>query len=329
MFPGSVRDGGVGVSLELKYSGVCLFSLRLRVYFRGAHSQPSNREIHPPPLRPCVALLSAAVNLGWQVIQYINLVKSDDIAEPNDDSFTSTGGKQFPWLPADEFEYDYKAGHGTHTAGSAAGATLNNPAVLVTCEPGKVMGCVGGCIDETAQDDDLAASYLDFADIDRLCPAFGCDETDPACLSDDVSETLTKNGGVAQGAKLAIFDVFYETYGLLDHIGNGLWEPCVEADCKLHSNSWGSDNGCETTPMDLLYDEFMYEVRWRGVSWCLAPWFEVGVGLKNTNSIAAPSYHIFARTTAPSVGRRLCAHSSCAHLRANAIVGDGAKEGTV
>ncbi|CAN0200177.1 unnamed protein product [Ectocarpus sp. 6 AP-2014] len=81
----------------------------------------------------------------------------------------------------------------------------------------------------------------------------------PACLSDDVSETLTNNGGVAQGAKLAIFDVFYGNYGLVEHIGNGLWEPCVEAGCKLHSNSWGADEGCETTPMDLLYDAFMYE----------------------------------------------------------------------
>ncbi|CAN0423346.1 unnamed protein product, partial [Ectocarpus sp. 12 AP-2014] len=88
-----------------------------------------------------------------------------------------------------------KAGHGTHTAGSAAGATLNNPAELVTCPPGK----------------------------------------------------------------LAIFDVFYGNYGLVEHIGNGLWEPCVEAGCKLHSNSWGADEGCETTPMDLLYDAFMYE----------------------------------------------------------------------
>ena len=121
---------------------------------------------------------------------------------------------------------------------------------------------------------DLAPSYLDFADIDRLCPAFGCDGREyPACLSDDVSEALTKNGGVAQGAKLAIFDVFDETHGLLDHIGNGLWEPCVEAGCKLHSNSWGSDSGCETTPMDLLYDAFMHEVRWRGFSWGAAPWF--------------------------------------------------------
>eukprot|EP00903_Cladosiphon_okamuranus_P006848 g6670.t1 len=195
-----------------------------------------------------------------KVIQYINLVKSDDIADPNNGSFTSEGGDKFPWLPADEFEFDDKAGHGTHTAGSAAGATLNTPAELVTCEAGKVVSCVGGCIDETADDDDLVSSYAQYADIDRHCPAFGCDDTDGAeCLSDDVSETLTKNGGMAQGAKLAIFDVFYEDYGLLDHIGNGLWEPCEEAGCKLHSNSWGGDYGCEITPLDLLYDEYMHE----------------------------------------------------------------------
>ncbi|CAN0565817.1 unnamed protein product, partial [Ectocarpus sp. 12 AP-2014] len=155
-----------------------------------------------------------------KVIQYINLVKSDDIAEPNDEYFTSDGGNQFPWLPADEFEYDYKAGHGTHTAGSAAGATLNNPAELVTCPPGKVVSCVGGCIDETGQNDDLVEPYRELVDLDRLCPAFGCDDMEnPACLSDDVSETLTNNGGVAQGAKLAIFDVFYGNYGLVEHIG--------------------------------------------------------------------------------------------------------------
>lgn len=198
-----------------------------------------------------------------QIVQYINLVKSDDIAEPTDGYFTSSRGDQFPWLPADDFEYDYKAGHGTHVAGSVAGATLNSPAELVECEAGKTVSCVGGCIDDSAfATDDLVSSFYQYADIDRLCPAFGCDDTETSeCLSDDISETLTDNGGMAQGAKLAIFDVFYEEYGLLDVVGNGLWEPCAEAGCKLHSNSWGGEYGCYTTLLDVMYDEFMYEVR--------------------------------------------------------------------
>ena len=226
----------------------------------------------------CCLLLSTF----YQVIQYINLVKSDDIAEPIDGSWTSSEGQQFPWLPADDFEYDDRAGHGTHTAGSAAGATLNNPAELATCEAGKTVSCVGGCIDDGAfaTEDDLVSSYYQYADIDRLCPAFGCDETESAgCLGDDVGETLAQNGGMAQGAKLAIFDVFHDLYGLLDYVGNGLWEPCAEAGCKLHSNSWGGDYGCYIAPMDLMYDEYMYEVGkaeeafllfhvgWRSWSW--------------------------------------------------------------
>eukprot|EP00752_Nemacystus_decipiens_P004360 g3984.t1 len=196
-----------------------------------------------------------------KVVQYINLVQSDDVAGPNVGSWTSSEGQQFPWLPADEFEYDDKAGHGTHTAGSAAGATLNNPAELVTCEAGKTVSCVGGCVDDgPGSDDDLVSFFYQYADIDRLCPAYGCDpETDDVCLSGDVSETLTQNGGMAQGAKLAIFDVFHESYGLLDFLGNGAWEPCAEAGCKLHSNSWGGDVECLITPLDLMYDEYMYE----------------------------------------------------------------------
>ncbi len=196
---------------------------------------------------------------------------------------------------------------------------------------------MGGCIDETGLNDDLVEPYHELVDLDRLCPAFGCDDVEnPACLSDDVSETLTNNGGMAQGAKLAIFDVFYGNYGLVEHIGNGLWEPCVEAGCKLHSNSWGADEGCETTPMDLLYDAFMYEVR--GVMWGSVPWFGNWDEVSRTPvaCMAAPSYHKYARATAASVRRRffvffasrLCAQSSCAHMRVKPIVDEGAKKDT-
>ena len=172
-------------------------------------------------------------------------------------------GERFPWLPGEDFEYDDKAGHGTHTAGSAAGATLNNPAEPVICGNGTVLSCVGACIDDdpSATDDDLVSSYYQYADIDRLCPAFGCGSGgEEECLGDDVSETLTNNGGMAQGAKLAIFDAFFQDFGLMDLVGNDLWEPCAEADCKLHSNSWGGDLMCQLGPIDVLYDTFMYEV---------------------------------------------------------------------
>ena len=178
------------------------------------------------------------------------------------DSFTTFGGGQAPWLPADDFEYDDRAGHGTHTAGSAAGATLNNPAELVNCTAGETVSCVGGCIFGDADEDDLVSTeFAQYFDIDRICPAFGCDpESDDVCLGDDVSETLTNNGGMARGAKLAIFDAFYQTFGLMDIVGNGLWEPCAEAGCKVHSNSWGGDYECQLGPNDIQYDGYMYEV---------------------------------------------------------------------
>ncbi|CAM9548318.1 unnamed protein product, partial [Hapterophycus canaliculatus] len=200
-----------------------------------------------------------------KIIQYINLIKSDDTTGSHGDSFTSSSGNQYPWLPADQFEIDDPAGHGTHTAGSAAGATLNNPAEPITCGATKTLSCVGACIDDnpSATDDDLVSSYMEYADIDRMCPLFsdfGCDDTeDENCLSDDVSENLTQNGGMAQGAKLAIFDVFYGSIGLPGSVGNGLWEPCREADCKLHSNSWGGDHECQLGPEAVLYDTFMYQ----------------------------------------------------------------------
>ncbi|CAN0545123.1 unnamed protein product, partial [Ectocarpus sp. 12 AP-2014] len=69
------------------------------------------------------------------------------------------------------------AGHGTHTAGSAAGATLNDPAETITCSGDETLGCVGGCIDESETTDDLVSSAIQMAlpDLDRLCPMYGCD----------------------------------------------------------------------------------------------------------------------------------------------------------
>ena len=178
---------------------------------------------------------------------------------------TSQGNKVY-WFSADPFEQDYVAGHGTHTAGSAAGATLTTPAQPVNCSDTYVLSCAGGCIDgnSSSSDDDLVSSYHQnyrTTDIDRICPMFGCDDSiTEVCLGDDVSRTLTDHGGMAQGAKLAIFDIFFGPYVLSDYAGNGLWEACMDAGCKLHSNSFGGDGMCTLTSMEVEYDNFMYEV---------------------------------------------------------------------
>lgn len=158
------------------------------------------------------------------------------------------------------FDEDEKAGHGTHTAGTAAGATLNSPAETATCDAGETLSCVGACIDATDLTDDLLTSVEqnNWFDIDRQCPLFACDDDSGVCLGDDVGTTLTENGGMAQGAKLAIFDIASGDSFLASNAGNGLWEPCLEAGCKIHSNSWGGDGNCIPGPLDVAYDDFMY-----------------------------------------------------------------------
>lgn len=160
-----------------------------------------------------------------------------------------------------EFEQDDTLGHGSHTAGTAAGATLNSPAEPATCGDGKVVGCVGGCIFGSGSVSDNGTESIDL-----LCPRFDCaGGEDTQCLSDDVGEVLTAHGGMAQGAKLAVIDMFFGHFSYGDLAGNGLWEACLGAGCKIHSNSYGIDSRCELSAMDLMYDEFMYEVRRRGV----------------------------------------------------------------
>lgn len=191
--------------------------------------------------------------MTWvQVIQYIDFIKPDSAA--------GTESTAYSWIPADGFGDDDKAGHGTHTAGTAAGATLNNPAETVECAAGQTLSCVGACIDAVGSDDDLVAYSYQADDIDRQCPMFGCDDETEPCLGDDVAATLSENGGMAQGAKLAIFDVASSEDFLSDFAGNNLWEPCLEAGCKIHSGSFGSDGTCELGSMDVVYDDFMYQV---------------------------------------------------------------------
>ncbi|CAN0198353.1 unnamed protein product [Ectocarpus sp. 6 AP-2014] len=196
-----------------------------------------------------------------KIIQYIDLVNPDS---PYSAFYTSQSSYIGYFLPPDQFGEDDEAsaGHGTHTAGSAAGATLNDPAETITCNVTDTLSCVGACIDPLDATDDLVSiSYQTYGtDLDRLCPMYGCDNsTDTTCLSDDVPETLSNNGGMAQGAKLAIFDVFYGDYDASSSIGNNLWEVCTEAGCKLHSNSLGADFECSIASWDILNDQFMYE----------------------------------------------------------------------
>lgn len=158
------------------------------------------------------------------------------------------------------FGEDERAGHGTHTAGTAAGSTLTSPAETTTCDAGYDLSCVGACIDVTYLTDDLVSftsQYLGF-DLDRQCPLFWCDEDNDLCLGDEVGVTLAENGGMAQGAQLAIFDIAAGEDFLFIDPGNGLWEPCLEAGCKIHSNSWGVNGTCVPSASDIVYDEFMY-----------------------------------------------------------------------
>ena len=189
-------------------------------------------------------------------------MKSDSEPGQYGDYFTTSSGRRFEWLSAADFEQDEAAGHGTHTAGSAAGATLNAPAETVTCSGSDALGCVGGCINPVSPTDDLLSySQFFYYDLDRLCPSFGCGGYgEEVCLGDDVDKTLMEHGGIAQGAKLAIFDIFYADFGLGSYAGNGVWEACLEAGCKIHSNSYGGDNVCELGAADVGYDDFMYNV---------------------------------------------------------------------
>lgn len=201
-----------------------------------------------------------------QIIQYTNMVKTDSVLGSHGSSSTTSGGEHARWMPGSDFENDDLIGHGSHTAGSVAGATRNVPAETVTCNEPRELGCVGGCIDRDAPvwSDDVnpySSQSPWHGDIDRVCPELSCDDTtEPWCLSDDVSQTLTEHGGMAQGAKLSIFDVFYGEHSLSHYAGNDLWQPCAEAGCKIHSASIGGDVWCVPDAITMVYDDFMYKV---------------------------------------------------------------------
>lgn len=163
------------------------------------------------------------------------------------------------YFSASGFGEDLADGHGTHTAGSAAGATLANPATTVTCDDGDFLGCIGTCLTSSEITDLLADFALSW---DTLCPAYDCDNLGLSCLDDDVSATLTENGGVAQGAKISVFDASLDgTAVWASWALNGLWESTNGTESYLHSNSWGADESCTVNSESVTYDGYMYEVR--------------------------------------------------------------------
>lgn len=158
------------------------------------------------------------------------------------------------------FATEFEGGHGSHTAGTAAGAILGSAEEL-ECGDGEELGCVGGCFDSELLDDMASDDLFDF---DTFCPAHNCGGFDSELCLDDGLEMLTKNDGVAPGAKISVFDVISDdsltVWAFL--AGNGLWDAAENTGTKVHSNSWGTiELNCEVDASSVLFDTYMYEVR--------------------------------------------------------------------
>ena len=197
-----------------------------------------------------------------QIVQYTRLVgptravtqSGGVVAQAHTDSYYSIG-----------FGQDLEDGHGTHTAGSAAGAALNSPATTVTCATNETLGCIGTCLSWL---EEAILLTDDFPTWDTLCPQFDCDNFGDPCLSENVSATLTESGGVAQGAKISVFDASVDGVLVWASLAmNGAWESTNGTDCFLHSNSWGGDNDCTVDSQMVAYDEYMYEVSREAFVW--------------------------------------------------------------
>ncbi len=195
-----------------------------------------------------------------QIVQYIRMVRDDYPESPYGEYGSLTTGEVFPWYEEYGFGMDMEAGHGTHTAGSVAGEPLSTPAELVECPAGGEVGCIGECTSTDTADDNLLTW-------NRLCPQFDCDgfpEGD-GCLSENIAETLTDNGGVARGAKISVFDASIDgTVIWASLVGNGLWNATLGTGCMLHSNSWGADGLCTIDSETVEFDKFMYDVSLSG-----------------------------------------------------------------
>ncbi|CAM9625709.1 unnamed protein product, partial [Ectocarpus fasciculatus] len=177
-----------------------------------------------------------------------------------DSSSSSTSSSSFSFTGG--FHKDTVEGHGTWTAGSAAGAiSAESGLEAEACYGDELPGCAGGCISASDVDAMLDNSLFD---LDVFCPMYTCDgNTDipsSECLSDDPLETLHQNGGVAPGAQISVFDVSYtgdEVFA--PFAGNLLWYSAMETGAKIHTNSWGAATLCQLREEEYLYDSFMYE----------------------------------------------------------------------
>lgn len=163
--------------------------------------------------------------------------------------------------PADGFDKDVRYGHGTQVAGIAAGSVqATSPYLTYSCRADEVPACAGECMTESDAEERIDNKSFD---IDTYCPAYDCDGYGAGseyCLGDDPLETLVENSGVAQGARLAIFDVGFKDDILPDMAGNLLWHSSFGTGAKIHTNSWGASTYCEPTEADYLYDIFMFQV---------------------------------------------------------------------
>ena len=136
---------------------------------------------------------------------------------------------------------------------------LNSRATTVTCATNETLGCIGKCLSAAEEASFLADDVLTW---DTLCPQFNCDNFGDPCLGEDITATLTESGGVAQGAKISVFDVSADGEAVYARpVLKGLWESTIGKNSVLHSNSWGSDNDCNVDSHTVAYDEYMYEVR--------------------------------------------------------------------
>ncbi|CAN0079431.1 unnamed protein product, partial [Hapterophycus canaliculatus] len=160
------------------------------------------------------------------------------------------------------FHKDTVGGHGTWTAGIAAGSISASGAnTEAACYDDELFGCAGGCITPSDVDSMLGNGFFD---LDLFCPTYDCDGNTALsyCLSDEPVQTLHQNGGVAPGAKVSVFDNSYtddDVYGYL--AGNLVWDSAKETGAKIHSNSWEAITFCQITELELMYDTYMYEVR--------------------------------------------------------------------